>query len=89
MFALLILNFTKVTLGNLGNKSESSDFLGTYFLLSIGSILGYIYFMVIQTFVLELEFIINLFGLVFATLGIVFGFIGKSKFAQAEKNMYY
>lgn len=89
MFCLIFMNYIKVYLGNLGNKSESSNFIGTYILICIGSIIGYVFFMRVQTFVLMLEFIINLIGLIISGVGLIFGFLAKTQFANAEKNMYY
>jgi hypothetical protein len=44
IFALMILNVVKVHIGNLGNKSESSAYSGNFVVLSIGSIIGYVFF---------------------------------------------
>ena len=80
IFAHFLVNFTRVVMGKSGNKLESSKLTGNFIVLSIGSIIGYVYLMRIQTFVLLLELIINIIGLVICCLSFIAGFLSKGKF---------
>ena len=81
IFGHFLVTFTRVIMGKSGNKLESSKLTGNFIVLSIGSIIGYVYLMRIQTFVLLLELIINIIGLAICCLSFIAGFLNKGKFA--------
>lgn len=85
---LYVLSFSKVKMGNIGNKSENSEVVSSFLLLNFGTIIGFIFLMFFQTFVLQLEFIVNLIGLSFAILGLLFGVLANSSFKASERSMY-
>jgi len=58
-------------LGDLGNRTEQSIFLLFNLIFGAGILFTYVYFLVLQTFVLRIEFILNLVGIVIAVFEMV------------------
>lgn len=85
---LYILTFSKIKIGNIGNKSENSEAIQKFLVVSVGTIVGHVFFLRYQTFVLQLEFIGSLIGLVFASIGLILGFFAFLSFKVSERSMY-
>ena len=86
---LIMFSFFKLRIGTLGNKSESSSFMQWFLILSFGAVAGFIFFTFFQTYVLELEFILNLIELGFVVINFVLGIVAFVSFKRIEKTMYF
>jgi len=88
MISLILMNFVKIKIGNLGNKSESSHFTTWFIMLCLGALIGFIFFLRYQVFVLQLEFILNGITCGFTAMELVGGILVLRKFKSTEKTLY-
>ncbi len=58
--------------GDRANKSESYSLLVYYFLLSFPVILGFVYFLRLQTYVIMIEVALNSMGIFFVAMQMLF-----------------
>ena len=67
IFLLLFLSWQmiKIFLGSKGNKTETNLTTLFFVLLNIPSIFGFVFFMILQTYVLVIEVILNAVGIFF------------------------
>ena len=65
------IQLARFYLGDLGNRTEQSIFLLFNLIFGVGILFTYVYFLVLQTFVLRIEFILNLVGIVIAVFEMV------------------
>jgi len=84
---LVALQFLKIREGAIGNKTENTTRMFWFFLIAIVCCLLFTYFLLLQPYVLLIEFVINAIGLLLAVLEIVLGVITMGSFKGYEKNM--
>lgn len=76
-----------ILLGIIGNKTETSAYTIIFLIYSVITLFGYLYFLSIQTYVLKFEVIINLIGIFFLIIEIIFAFIATFVFVLHEKTL--
>lgn len=59
-------------LGSIGNKTELTIYLVYSLILSIPIVVGYVYFLQLQTYSLIFDLILNIIGLIFIALEVIF-----------------
>jgi len=65
---LFVVDFARLFLGSKGNKTQAETLLAFCLFLSIPTILGNVFFFQWQTYVVRLEYIINVIALVFSVI---------------------
>ena len=87
IFVILALaQFTRLFLGSRGNKTESSTVTFFFLLLTVATILGNLYFIRTQTYVIVLELLIGIVSVFFAGLELIFGLIAAIEFKSLENS---
>jgi len=82
---LAICELVRLKSGSIGNKTESSAYLVWFLLIIIPSAIGFIYFLFIQTYVLVIEIIFNVIGIILIVLEFISALIALSTFKSFEK----
>lgn len=85
---LAICELVRLKSGSIGNKTESSAYLVWFLLIIIPSAIGFIYFLFIQTYVLVIEIIFNVIGIILIVLEFISALIALSTFKSFEKQQY-
>ena len=75
LFFLLILQYVKLQNANTANKTELRNYHIYTILFSIPVLLGYVYYIYFQLYVLVFDFSLCVFGIAFAFLELVFSLI--------------
>ena len=73
------MHIVRIYFGSLGNRAEASMFVILSIAYSVGSVLTYVYFFCLQTYVLRIELITNGVGMALWLFELLFGrlaFIG-------------
>ena len=82
LFFLFLIKLLHLNSANIGNLTESSSFLLASVIDSAFVICAYLYFMFLQTYVLFIEVLLNVSGLIFVCLQLlltIFTFLAVSK----------
>jgi transmembrane protein 216 len=74
-------------IGTIGNKTETSSYLIFFLLFSFVPFFSNCYFMVLQTYSLKIEVILNVIGMIFVSLEYVFCLIAVIVIGRHEKSM--
>ena len=82
---LAICELIRLKAGAIGNKTESSTYVVWFLLIIIPSIVGFIYFLFLQTYVLVIEIILNVVGILFIALEFIAAIVALSSFKSFEK----
>mmetsp|Transcript_30051 Transcript_30051/g.27467 ORF Transcript_30051/g.27467 Transcript_30051/m.27467 type:complete len:118 (+) Transcript_30051:423-776(+) len=83
----LFAQFTRINFGSSGNKTESSQDLIFFILLSIPCIIAFIFFLRVQTYTLLFEVVLNAFGLFFSGFEFIFAIVAMASFGKADKGI--
>ena len=88
LFVLLLalVQFTRLFLGSRGNKTESSTVTFFFLLLTIATIIGNLYFLQLQTYVIVVEVAIGFLSIGFSILEILFGIVAAIEFKSLENS---
>ncbi|CAD8154998.1 unnamed protein product [Paramecium octaurelia] len=84
-FLLAFCQFPRLILGSIGNKTESPSQILWFVLLIFPCIFFYIFFIVLQTYVVILEIIINVIALIFIVFELLFSLSAFLTFKNYEK----
>ncbi|KRX04071.1 hypothetical protein PPERSA_08286 [Pseudocohnilembus persalinus] len=85
LFFFAVISFVRIYFGGMGNKTESPKIMIGFLIISLFTLLGYFYFLSLQTYVLMLEFIIGIIGGVMVILEILFSIFALLAFKNFEK----
>ena len=83
----LIIQLIRFFLGALGNRSETSIYVLFCLIFVIVPLYTYAQFLVLQTYVLRLEVILNAFGLLMTIIELVFCLLSMMAISKQEKTM--
>ena len=83
----LIIQLIRFFLGALGNRSETSIYVLFCLIFVIVPLYTYAQFLVLQTYVLRLEVILNAFGLLMTIIELVFCLLSMMTISKQEKTM--
>ena len=87
LFVLLACaQFMRLFLGSRGNKTESSTVTFFFLLITLGTLVGNLYFLGIQTYVIVAEALIGVVVIAFSLLEILFGIIAAIEFKSLENS---
>ena len=87
VFIVLVLaQFARIFLGSRGNKTESSTVTFLFILLTLGTIIGNLYFIQVQTYVIVIETVIGLLSIAFGAFEFLFGIIAAIEFKSLENS---
>ena len=87
IFVLLALGqFTRLFLGSRGNKTESSTVTFIFILLTLATIVGNLYFLRMQTYVIMLETVIGFVCVIFGAFEFIFGVVAAIEFKSLENS---
>ncbi|CAM9092236.1 unnamed protein product [Chrysoparadoxa australica] len=78
-----LIEYMRLFLTSKGNKTESIDPLGMGIVLSLPIMLVYVYMMSLQTYVLRLELVMAVMGLVFVGMECLLSLVTALSFYQA------
>ncbi|CAI2382782.1 unnamed protein product [Moneuplotes crassus] len=81
-----IWQLIKIFLGSKGNKTETNLTTLFFVILTIPSIFGFCFYMLLQTYVLVIEIILNAIGIFFCVLELIIGFVQFFIFRKIEKS---
>eukprot|EP00164_Ancoracysta_twista_P002961 GFYU01003943.1.p1 GENE.GFYU01003943.1~~GFYU01003943.1.p1 ORF type:complete len:169 (-),score=19.14 GFYU01003943.1:448-903(-) len=84
LFLYTATNSARLFLGSMGNKTEETLPMAFFILLSLLSIVGNIYYLQLQTFVLRFDVLLNSIALFFIGVEIVLGIVTTIRF-QTKK----
>ena len=84
--ALVLVQFTRLFLGSRGNKTESSTVTFLFILLTIATVIGNLYFIQMQTYVIVIESVIGILCIIFGALEFLFGIIAAIEFKSLENS---
>lgn len=85
IFFFLCIEYIRLFLGSKGNKTEQIEPLFWFIGLSIGTILLNIYYLKLQTYVLQIDAIINIMSLVLVSGELLFCTLAALTFARNGK----
>ena len=83
----LIVQLVRFYLGALGNRSETSIFVLFCLIFVIVPLYTYVQFLILQTYVLKLEVILNAFGLCITGIETAFCLLSMMAISKQEKTM--
>ena len=83
----LFVQIGRFYFGTMGNRSEASTFIFFCLLLSVGGAYTYIHYMLLQTFVLKIELITNMVGIVLWLFEVVFGALAYLNIGKKESGI--
>lgn len=83
----LIVQLVRFYLGALGNRSETSIFVLFCLIFVIVPLYTYVQFLILQTYVLKLEVILNSFGLCITAIETAFCLLSMMAISKQEKTM--
>ena len=83
----LIVKLVRFYLGALGNRSETSIFVLFCLIFVIVPLYTYVQFLILQTYVLKLEVILNSFGLCITAIETAFCLLSMMAISKQEKTM--
>ena len=83
---LMLIQTTRIFLGSRGNKTESSTVTFFFIMLTLLAVLGNLYFLQVQTYIIVGEVLIGSIVLVFALLEFLFGIIAAIEFKSLENS---
>ena len=86
MLLLALVQFTRLFLGSRGNKTESSTVTFFFLLLTIATIIGNLYFLQLQTYVIVVEVAIGFLSIGFSVAEILFGIVAAIEFKSLENS---
>ena len=84
--ALVLVQFTRLFLGSRGNKTESSTVTFIFLILTVGTIIGNLYFLRLQTYVIVAEVGIGFLSIAFSVAELLFGIIAAIEFKSLENS---
>ena len=84
-FAVLLIY--RINMGNVGNKGESMSSLVWFLLISVPGIIGCIFFMVLATYVMVSDLIINLVLIIFMSVELLLGIMHLLKLRKTQRAM--
>lgn len=87
LFFYFFIQMQRISTGRRGNRTETSGYITFFQLLSVFVILAYCYNIVLQTFVLVIEIILNGFGLLIVFLEMIFMVLSLGGISEQEKNL--
>ena len=87
LLVLLLINIFRIRLTSIGNKTERALILLFAVLLGIGVLVLYIFFMIIQTFVTNFDFVFSLIGLIITAFELLFSILTMFYIKVHEKTM--
>ena len=85
LFAVLLAY--RINMGNVGNKGESLSSLVWFLLITVPAILGCIFYMVLATYVLVSDLILNLVLIIFMSVELLLGLMHYLKLRKAARAM--
>ena len=80
LFAHGVVEFCRLLLGSKGNKTEQKTLILLFVVLSLVSALVNVFYFILQTYVLRLDFIINIVSLVFIGLELILSLVAAITF---------
>jgi hypothetical protein len=83
----LFIQFGRFYFGSLGNRAEASLFVIFCIIFSIGALYSYVHYMLLQTYVLQIEIITNSVGLVLWFLEVIFAVIAFLRISGKESGI--
>ncbi len=83
----MIFCYFRYYIGKLGNKSEKSSFLLFFMIFTFFPFFSQLYFLLLQTYVLKFEVIINVMGLLFLVAEFVITMYAIIKTSLSEKGL--
>jgi len=83
---LMLVQFARLFLGSRGNKTESSTVTGLFLLVTLATVVGNVYFLRLQTYVLVAETVINIIVLILSAGELLFGIIAAIEFKSLENS---
>ena len=83
----LFIQFGRFFFGSLGNRAEASLFVIFCIIFSIGALYSYAHYMLLQTYVLQIEIITNSVGMVLWFLEVVFAVIAFLRISGKESGI--
>jgi transmembrane protein 216 len=84
LVVLQVIQFTRIYVGSRGNKLESSGTTALFILMTLGSMVGVVYFLALQTYVLKIEELICFSLLVLAVCEFLFSCFALIEFKALE-----
>lgn len=87
LILLFLINMFRIRLTSIGNKTERALILLFAVILGIIVLVGYIFFMIIQTFVTNFDFAFSLIGLIIIAFELLFSILTMFYIKVHEKTM--
>lgn len=84
-FFISAMQYLKIYTGSKGNKTEVSFTMFLNILPCLICLFGNAYFLIIQQYILVIEILINLFGVVLTFLELLIGFVAMCEFKRLER----
>jgi hypothetical protein len=85
LISLFIIQFNRLHIGRQGNKNEHSGTIIFFILLCLPSIVGFLFYGRLQTYVLLLEYILNYIAGILCVFELLFGIKALLAFKKGEK----
>ena len=80
----LIIQLSRFSWGTMGNRTQSANFVLFSVIWSIGALYTYIHFHLLQTFVLRIELVLSIGGIIAWLFEVVFAIVVFMKNSEAE-----
>jgi hypothetical protein len=87
LFFYFLIQLNRIYLARLGNRTETSGYLVLFFILSMFIIFAYCYNLVLQTYSLAIELLLNGFGLFIIIVEFIFVMLALGGISEHEKNL--
>ena len=84
--ALFITQLIRLFLGSRGNKTESSTVTFLFLLLTVCTVVGNLFFVRLQTYVIVIETAIGYVSIAFSAAEFIFGIIAAIEFKSLENS---
>ena len=84
-FLLVVLNFFKIYVGSKGNKTEISSIMFWNAIPCLCCLIGSVYFLVFQNYVLVIEILLNIVIAITSFLEMMTGLVAGCEFKSLER----
>ena len=84
---ILIIMVSKYYIGNIGNLTETSQFILFFLVLTFFTLFSFIYYAFLQTYILRIELIFNCIGIILNIIEIIGGLFAFLKILDSENSL--
>ena len=86
LFIYMLIQYFRIQLASIGNKSEITGLLFLFIIMTFPVLIVYIYFLLLQTFCVIFELILNSIGLIILIVEIILSFFAIINITSHEKS---